>query len=74
MHAGRALPSRASPQPTVSSMNFSRLIPGAPPMLASCCRFAFDVKTVGAAPAILYIAPPGTPVEVVLGYPVGLHA
>ena len=48
-------------------------------MLASASGFAFDFKTVGAAPAILYdapsvkggklfIAPRGMPVEVVLSY------
>ena len=79
MHAGRALPSPRFPQPTVSSMNLLRSIPGALLMLASSCSFAFDFKTVGAAPAILYdapsrqggklyVAPPGMPVEIVLGY------
>jgi len=48
-------------------------------LAASACASAIDFKTVGAAPAILYdapsakggkmfIAPPGMPVEVVLGY------
>jgi SH3-like domain-containing protein len=60
-------------------MNFPRVISGALLMLASACACAFDFKTVGAAPAILYdapsikggklyVAPPGMPVEVVLGY------
>jgi SH3-like domain-containing protein len=60
-------------------MNLSRMISGALLTLASASGFAFDFKTVGAAPAILYdapsikggklyVAPPGMPVEVVLGY------
>jgi SH3-like domain-containing protein len=60
-------------------MNVSRLVTGALLLLASAAAGAFDFKTVGAAPAILYdapslkggklyIAPPGMPVEVVLGY------
>ena len=60
-------------------MNFPRLVSGALLMMASASGFAFDFKTVGAAPAILYdapslkggkqyVAPPGMPVEVVLSY------
>jgi SH3-like domain-containing protein len=60
-------------------MNVPRLISGALLMLASASGFAFDFKTVGAAPAVLYdapsvkggklyIAPAGMPVEVVLSY------
>jgi SH3-like domain-containing protein len=60
-------------------MNFPRLISGALLMLASASGFAFDFKTVGAVPAVLYdapsvkggklfIAPAGMPVEVVLSY------
>jgi SH3-like domain-containing protein len=60
-------------------MNVFRLVTGALLLLASAAAAAFDFKTVGAAPAILYdapslkggklyIAPPGMPVEIVLGY------
>jgi SH3-like domain-containing protein len=60
-------------------MNVPRLVAGALLMLASASGAAFDFKTVGAAPAILYdapsvkggklfIAPRGMPVEVVLSY------
>jgi SH3-like domain-containing protein len=60
-------------------MNVPRLAAGALLMLASAAGAAFDFKTVGAAPAILYdapsvkggklfIAPRGMPVEVVLSY------
>jgi SH3-like domain-containing protein len=60
-------------------MKFPRMISGALLMLASASGFAFDFKSVGAAPAILYdapsikggklyVAPPGMPVEVVLSY------
>jgi hypothetical protein len=60
-------------------MNLPRVISGALLMLASASGFAFDFKSVGAAPAILYdapsikggklyVAPPGMPVEVVLSY------
>ena len=60
-------------------MNFPRVISGALLMLASASSCAFDFKTVGAAPAILYdapsikggklyVAPRGMPVEVVLTY------
>ena len=60
-------------------MNVPRLVSGALLMLASASGFAFDFKTVGAAPAILYdapsskggklyVAPRGMPVEVVLSY------
>ncbi|MES2758111.1 MAG: SH3 domain-containing protein [Pseudomonadota bacterium] len=60
-------------------MNVPRLVAGALLMLASGAGAAFDFKTVGAAPAILYdapsvkggklfIAPRGMPVEVVLSY------
>lgn len=60
-------------------MNLSRVISGALLMLASCAAGAFDFKTVGNTPAILYdapsvkggklfVAPRGMPVEVVLGY------
>ena len=56
-----------------------RLIAGSILLLASCAAAAFDFKTVGAHPAILYdapsakggklfIAPSGMPVEVVLSY------
>jgi SH3-like domain-containing protein len=56
-----------------------RLIAGSILLLASCAAAAFDFKTVGARPAILYdapsakggklfIAPSGMPVEVVLSY------
>jgi SH3-like domain-containing protein len=60
-------------------MNVSRLAAAAVLMLASATGAAFDFKTIGAAPAILYdapsvkggklfIAPRGMPVEVVLSY------
>ncbi|HZV65326.1 MAG TPA: SH3 domain-containing protein [Telluria sp.] len=60
-------------------MNFPRLIAGAVLLLASAAGQAFDFKSVGAAPAILYdapslkggklfVAPTGMPVEVVLSY------
>ncbi|MDB5934896.1 MAG: hypothetical protein JWQ01_2240 [Massilia sp.] len=60
-------------------MNVSRVAAGALLTLASATASAFDFKTVGAAPAILYdapsvkggklfIAPRGMPVEVVLSY------
>jgi SH3-like domain-containing protein len=60
-------------------MNVPRLISGALLMLASACSHAFDFKSVGAAPVVLYdapsvqggklyIAPAGMPVEVVLSY------
>lgn len=60
-------------------MNFPRAIAGALLMLASASGFAFDFKSVGAAPAVLYdapsvkggklyVAPAGMPVEVVLSY------
>jgi SH3-like domain-containing protein len=60
-------------------MNVPRLVSGALLMLASASGFAFDFKTVGVAPAILYdapsskggklyVAPRGMPVEVVLSY------
>lgn len=60
-------------------MNCPRAITGALLMLASAAGAAFDFKTVGAAPAILYdapsvkggklyVAPRGMPVEVVLSY------
>jgi SH3-like domain-containing protein len=56
-----------------------RLIAGSLLLLASCTAAAFDFKTVGAHPAVLYdapstrggklfIAPSGMPVEVVLSY------
>jgi SH3-like domain-containing protein len=56
-----------------------RLIAGSMLLLASCAAAAFDFKTVGAHPAVLYdapstrggklfIAPSGMPVEVVLSY------
>jgi SH3-like domain-containing protein len=56
-----------------------RLIASAALLLASAHACAFDFKTVGAAPAILYdapsqkggklyVAPPGMPVEVMLSY------
>jgi SH3-like domain-containing protein len=56
-----------------------RLIAGSILLLASCAAAAFDFKSVGARPAILYdapsakggklyIAPSGMPVEVVLSY------
>lgn len=60
-------------------MTFPRWIAGALLMLATATSQAFDFKTVGAAPAILYdapstkggklfIVPRGTPLEVVLTY------
>lgn len=60
-------------------MNVPRLVSGALLMLASGAGVAFDFKSVGAAPAILYdapsakggklyVAPRGMPVEVVLSY------
>jgi SH3-like domain-containing protein len=60
-------------------MNVSRLLPGALLMLAAASAAAFDFKTVGAAPAILYdapspkggklyVAPRGMPVEVLISY------
>ncbi|WP_426173050.1 SH3 domain-containing protein [Massilia sp. TWR1-2-2] len=60
-------------------MNVFRLAAAALLMMASATGAAFDFKTVGAAPAILYdapsvkggklfIAPRGMPVEVVLSY------
>ena len=56
-----------------------RFIAGSILLLASCAAAAFDFKTVGAHPAVLYdapsakggklfIAPSGMPVEVVLSY------
>lgn len=60
-------------------MNFPRVIAGAVLLLASAAGQAFDFKSVGVAPAILYdapsvkggklfVAPIGMPVEVVLTY------
>ena len=60
-------------------MTLQRLIAGAVLLLASAMAQAFDFRSVGAAPAILYdapshkagklyLAPSGMPVEVVLGY------
>ena len=60
-------------------MHLSRCCAAALLMAAPACASAIDFKTVGTAPAILYdapsakggklfIAPPGMPVEVVLGY------
>lgn len=60
-------------------MTISRMIAGAVLLLASAAGQAFDFKSVGAAPAILYdapslkggklyVAPAGMPVEVVLTY------
>jgi SH3-like domain-containing protein len=60
-------------------MNVSRLVTAALLLLTAATAGAFDFKTVGATPAILYdapslkggklyIAPPGMPVEIVLGY------
>lgn len=60
-------------------MNLPRVISGALLLLASASGCAFDFKTVGGAPAVLYdapsvkggklyIAPAGMPVEVVLSY------
>lgn len=56
-----------------------RLVAGSLLLLASCAAHAFDFKTVGARPVVLYdapsvkggkqfIAPAGMPVEVVLSY------
>jgi hypothetical protein len=70
--------SRANPSQRLS-MNLPRVISGALLMLASASGFAFDFKSVGATPLILYdapsikggklyVAPPGMPVEVVLSY------
>lgn len=60
-------------------MRFSRLIAGLALLLATAASQAFDYKTVGAAPVILYdapstkgtklfVVPRGTPLEVVLAY------
>ncbi len=60
-------------------MTFPRLFAGALLLLASAMAQAFDFKSIGATPAILYdapsvrggklfIAPRGMPVEVVLSY------
>ena len=60
-------------------MTFPRLIAGLTLMLAAIGAQAFDFKTVGAAPVILYdapsskggklfVVPRGTPLEVVLAY------
>ncbi|MFA9216593.1 MAG: SH3 domain-containing protein [Sphingomonadaceae bacterium] len=60
-------------------MKFSRWIAGLTLMLAAAGSQAFDFKTVGAAPVILYdapstkggklfVVPRGTPLEVVLAY------
>ena len=60
-------------------MNCPRWLPGALLMLASASAAAFDFKTVGAAPAILYdapsqkggklyVAPRGMPVEIMTSY------
>jgi SH3-like domain-containing protein len=60
-------------------MIFPRAIAGAVLMLASAAAGAFDFKTVGTAPVVLYdapsvkggklyVAPSGMPVEVVLSY------
>ena len=60
-------------------MTISRFLAGAVLLLASGCGHAFDFKSVGPAPAILYdapsvkggklyVAPRGMPVEVVLTY------
>ena len=60
-------------------MTSPRLIASALLLLASACAQAFDFKSVGASPAILYdapslkggklyVAPRGMPVEVVLSY------
>jgi SH3-like domain-containing protein len=60
-------------------MNVPRLLSGALLMLASASASAFDFKTVGTAPAILYdapspkggklyVAPRGMPVEVLISY------
>src|SRR5476651_1478729 len=60
-------------------MTFPRLIASLTMLLAMSASQAFDFKTVGAAPAILYdapstkggklfVVPRGTPLEVVLAY------
>ena len=60
-------------------MRFHRVIAGLALLLATAASQAFDFKTVGAAPAILYdapstkgtklfVVPRGTPLEVVLAY------
>jgi len=60
-------------------MTIPRLIAGAALLLAAAAGHAFDFKTVGTAPAILYdapstkggklfVAPRGMPLEVVLSY------
>ena len=60
-------------------MIFPRLIAGLTMMLAAAASHAFDFKTVGAAPVILYdapstkggklfVVPRGAPLEVVLAY------
>lgn len=60
-------------------MTFPRLIAGTALLLSMASSQAFDVKTVGTAPAILYdapstkggklyVVPRGTPLEVVLTY------
>lgn len=60
-------------------MTLPRLIAGAALLLAAASGHAFDFRTVGAAPAILYdapstkgkklfVAPRGMPLEVVLSY------
>ncbi len=58
---------------------FSRILAGAALLCASSAGFAFDFKSIGASPVVLYdapsqkggklyIAPRGMPVEVVLAY------
>ena len=60
-------------------MTFPRLIAGLSMMLAAASSHAFDFKTVGAAPVVLYdapstkggklfVVPRGAPLEVVLAY------
>ncbi len=60
-------------------MTFPRLIAGLSLMLAAASSHAFDFKTVGAAPVVLYdapstkggklfVVPRGAPLEVVLAY------
>ena len=60
-------------------MTFPRLIAGLSLMLAAASSHAFDFKTVGAAPVVLYdapstkggklfVVPRGAPIEVVLAY------
>lgn len=60
-------------------MTFPRLIAGLSLMLAAASSYAFDFKTVGAAPVVLYdapstkggklfVVPRGAPLEVVLAY------